>query len=144
MEGDLGVVSNMEQKKLSIMIIDDEAIVGKRLIVALRDSYEVETFVDPKLAIERLQQREFDIVVTDVRMKDIDGMQILEAVTSKSPHTKVILITAYATIEVAQEAIAKGVFDFLAKPFKVSEFLDTIGRAAATLGASRAQPEPQR
>ena len=70
-------------------------------------------------------------------MKDVDGMQILEEARRRSEHTKVILITAFATIEVAREAMAKGVFDFLAKPFKVSELLDTIARAESALPADR-------
>ncbi|MBI4704769.1 MAG: response regulator [Deltaproteobacteria bacterium] len=123
----------MDEKRLKILVVDDEAIVGKRLVVALRESYELETFVDPRLALARIGELEFDIVVTDVRMKEVDGMQILEAVRRRSPRTKVIIITAYATIEVAREAMAKGVFDFLAKPFKVSEFVGTIERAAAAL-----------
>jgi DNA-binding NtrC family response regulator len=122
--------------QLRVMVIDDEAIVGKRLLLALAQSgYAVETFVDPRLALARLNEQEFDIVVTDVRMKDVDGMQVLEEVSRRSPRTKVILITAYATIEVAREAMAKGVFDFLAKPFKVSEMLETLARAAASLAA---------
>lgn len=119
------------ERQTRILIVDDEEIVGKRLLLALKHTgYEVETFVDPKAALARLAEQRFDIVVTDVRMKDVDGIQILEAVTKQSPGTKVVLITAYATIEVAREAVAKGVFDFIPKPFKVSEFLDVITRAA--------------
>ena len=116
-----------------IMVIDDEEIVGKRLLVALELSgYQVETFVDPKLALARIQEKCFDIIVTDVRMKEVDGMQVLEETLRRCPQTKVILITAYATIEVAREAMAKGVFDFLAKPFKVSELtLATVSPIAA-------------
>jgi DNA-binding NtrC family response regulator len=98
--------------------------------------------VDPKAALARLAEQEFDIVVTDVRMKDVDGIQILEAVTKQSPRTKVVLITAYATIEVAREAVAKGVFDFIPKPFKVSEFLDVIAKAAAATGAAAQLARP--
>jgi DNA-binding NtrC family response regulator len=119
------------------MIIDDEAIVGKRLLLAMEHSgYEVEAFVDPKAALERLTEREFDIVVTDVRMEDVDGIQVLEAVTERWPRTKVVMITAYATLEVAREAQAKGVFDFIAKPFKVSEFLEVIDKAATAVRAA--------
>lgn len=119
---------------LTVLVIDDEVIVGKRLLVALHHTgYEVETFVDPKVALERIKEKAFDIVITDVRMKDVDGMQVLEEALRRAPRTKVILITAFATIEIAREAMAKGVFDFLAKPFKVSELLDTITRAAAAI-----------
>ena len=125
------------ERQIRILVVDDEEIVGKRLLLALKSTgYEVETFVDPRAALARLAQQEFDIVVTDVRMKDVDGIQILEAVTKQSPRTKVVLITAYATIEVAREAVAKGVFDFIPKPFKVSEFLEVIAKAAAETGAA--------
>jgi len=124
------------ERKLRIMVIDDEAIVGKRLLLALEHSgYEVEVFVDPKAALARLAEHEFDIVVTDVRMQEVDGIQVLETVTARWPQTKVVMITAYATIEVAREAQAKGVYDFIPKPFKVSEFLEVIGKAAAAVHA---------
>lgn len=124
----------MGNPPLSVLVVDDEAIVGKRLLLALNDAgYDVEVFVDPKEALARLVDRSFDIVVTDVRMQDVDGIQILETVAARSPATKVIMITAYATIEVAHEAIAKGVFDFIPKPFKVSEFLDVMAKAAAAI-----------
>lgn len=125
----------MAEPRLQVMVIDDEPIVGKRLLLALEESgFEVETFVDPRDALARFGEKKFDIVVTDVRMKEVNGIQVLERVLEANPATKVILITAYATIEVAREAMAKGVFDFLAKPFKVTEFLDVINRAAAAVG----------
>jgi DNA-binding NtrC family response regulator len=122
---------------LRIMVIDDEEIVGKRLFLALQHTgYLVETFVDPRAALARLAVQPFDIVVTDVRMQEIDGIQVLEAVAASAPATKVILITAYATIEVAREAVTKGVFEFLPKPFKVGELLEAIRRAATELRQS--------
>jgi DNA-binding NtrC family response regulator len=124
-------------RQVRILVVDDEEIVGKRLLFALKSTgYHVEAFVDPKAAHARLADQEFDIVVTDVRMQEVDGIQILESVTRQSPRTKVVLITAYATIEVAREALAKGVFDFIPKPFKVSEFLDVIAKAAAEIDAA--------
>lgn len=124
------------ERKVRIMVIDDEAIVGKRLLLALEHSgYDVEVFVDPKVALARLGEHEVDIVVTDMRMQDVDGIQVLETVTARWPRTKVVMITAYATIEVAREAQAKGVYDFIPKPFKVGEFLEVIEKAAASVRA---------
>jgi len=124
------------EPKPRIMVIDDEAIVGKRLLLALEHSgYGVEVFVDPKVALARLAEQEFDIVVTDVRMQEVDGIQVLETVTARWPRTRVVMITAYATIEVAREAQAKGVYDFIPKPFTVSEFLEVIGKAAVAAPA---------
>lgn len=116
---------------LQVMIIDDEPIVGKRLKPALEKSgYSVEVFEDGASALERINQKTFDIVVTDVRMDDVDGIEVLSRVTRKSPNTKVIIITGYATIELAREALAKGAFDFIAKPFKPNDLREVIVRAA--------------
>lgn len=124
----------MEEKKLKIMIIDDEHIVGKRLKSALESSGEqVETFEDGEKALERFNESPFDIVVTDIRMEKIDGIEILEKVQARAPKTKVIIITGYATVEVAREALSKGAFDFIAKPFKPGDLREIIQRASNEL-----------
>jgi len=123
--------------RLRIMVVDDEAIVGKRLKPSLeRDGYEVETFGDGTSALERMAQKEFDIIVTDVRMDDVDGMQILEHVRAHSPRSKVIIITGYATVELAREALVKGAFDFIAKPFKPGDLRAIIEKAAVELAGT--------
>ena len=125
------------EKQLQIMIIDDEPIVGKRLKQALtKFGIDVEVFEDSEAAVNRLKDKNFDIVVTDIRMDKIDGIQILERVLERSDHTKVIIITGYATIEVAQEALAKGAYDFIAKPFKPNDLRAVINKAALSLGFS--------
>ncbi len=123
-------------QKLKIMVIDDEPIVGKRLKTALEKSgHTVEIFEDGRKAIETIDSETgLDIVVTDVRMGDVDGIQVLQHVQSKSDRTKVIIITGYATVEVAREAMAKGAFDFIAKPFKPNELRAVIAKAAKELG----------
>lgn len=123
------------QNSLQIMLVDDEPIVGKRLKPALaKYGFEVEVFEDATSALQRLQDKEFDIVVTDVRMEDVDGIQVLERVLARSQRTKVIIITGYATVEVAREALVKGAFDFIAKPFKPNDLRAVIDRAAKALG----------
>ncbi len=124
----------MAKKKLDICIIDDEIVVCKRLQQALtKDKHDVETFVDSKSAIERIDQKKFDIVVTDIRMDDIDGMEVLDRVISKGENTKVIMISGYATIEIARESQAKGAFDFISKPFKPNDLREIIEKAALEL-----------
>ncbi|MBU0993154.1 MAG: response regulator [Proteobacteria bacterium] len=126
----------MEEKKLKIMVIDDENIVGKRLKPALEKTGDiVETFEDGEKALARFNESPFDIVVTDIRMEKIDGIEILEQINAKSPHTKVIIITGYATVEVAREALSKGAFDFIAKPFKPGDLREIIKRASKELRA---------
>jgi len=125
------------EKTLHVMIIDDEPIVGKRLKQALvKYGIHVEIFEDGADALKRLEEKQFDIVVTDVRMENVDGIQILEYITAHSSLTKVIIITGYATVEVAQEAMVKGAFDFIAKPFKPNDLRYVINKAALSLGYS--------
>lgn len=124
----------MFKQALKIMIIDDENIVGKRLKPALEKTGDVvETFVDGETALARFDETPFDIVVTDIRMEKIDGIEILESIMAKSARTKVIIITGYATLEIAREALSKGAFDFIAKPFKPSDLRTVIERASKEL-----------
>ena len=124
--------------KIRVMVVDDEAIVGKRLRPALeKEGYEVEVFGGGEQALERLGERDFDIVVTDIRMDRVDGMQLLEHIVSTSPRTKVVLITGYATVELAREALLKGAFDFIAKPFKPADLRAVLRKAVKALGASK-------
>ena len=123
------------EKKLQVMILDDEPIVGKRLKPALaKHGVEVEVFTDSQKAVSRLQEKRYDIVVTDVRMEEVDGIQVLEYIMSRSDRTRVIIITGYATVEVAREALVKGAFDVIAKPFKPNDLRSAINKAALSLG----------
>lgn len=123
-------------KRLDVMLLDDEPIVGKRLKPALsKIGCDVEVFEDPTVALRRIEEKVFDIVVTDIRMDEVDGMQVLERVLQKSPRTKVIMITGYAMMAVAREAMDKGAFDFISKPFKPDDLRRVIAKAAEALGS---------
>ena len=117
-----------------ILIVDDESIVCERLKAFLEsDGHRVETLVDPVEAMRRLETEDFDIVISDIRMGEIDGIQLMEKVFQKSNRTEVIMITGYATLELARESLTKGAFDFIAKPFKMKEIRGTIKRAMEAL-----------
>jgi len=127
--------SQIQKEKLEVMVVDDEPIVGKRLKPALsKYGYDVEVFDNPVKAMDRFDEKEFDVVVTDLRMENLSGIQVLEHVAEKSSKTKVIFITAYATVENAREALVKGAFDFIAKPFKPNDLRMAIAKAALSLG----------
>ena len=118
----------------SILILDDEPIVSKRLKPSLeKKGYEVEAFTTSAAALERIREREFNIVVTDLKMEGVDGMQFLTEVKEKYPATEVIVITGFATMATAKESFDKGVFDFLAKPFKLGEIAEVISKAEAKI-----------
>ena len=121
-------------RRCKILIVDDEPIVGERLQATLRkDGHLIETFTDPREALQRLNAETFDIVVCDIRMGEIDGLQVMATVLERSPDTKVIMITGYATLELARESLTKGAFDFIAKPFKLGEIRKTIAKAIAAV-----------
>ncbi|OIP86877.1 MAG: response regulator [Syntrophaceae bacterium CG2_30_49_12] len=123
-------------ERLNVLLLDDEPIVGKRLKPALaKIGCNVEVFENPREALKRIEEKDFDIVVTDIRMDEVDGIQILEHVIQKSPRTKVIMITGYAMMAVAREAMEKGAFDFISKPFTPDDLRKVIAKAAHTLGS---------
>src|ERR1700686_5042278 len=115
-----------------IMVIDDEKIVGDMAKLSLeQDGYQVETFLNAEPALKRLQEEKFDIVVTDYKMKGIDGMEVLRTVKNLYPSTQVIMITAFANLDAAIEALRRDVHDFFPKPVKIKELKASIKRALA-------------
>ena len=124
----------MSENKLRVLVLDDEPIVCKRLQPALEKlGFAVDTFTQSVEAMHQVQQSAYDIVITDLKMKEIDGMRFLEEVKKQRPQTEVIVITGFATMETAKQSFQKGVFDFIAKPFKLSEIQDVVPRAAAKI-----------
>lgn len=124
----------MNTDRLKIMVLDDEPIVCKRLKPALeKQGYQVDAFTLSSDAMEQIQEVEYDIIITDLKMKGIDGMQLLTEAKRRSPKTEVIVITGFATMDTAKESFHKGVFDFIAKPFKLSEIQDAVSRAEAKI-----------
>jgi DNA-binding NtrC family response regulator len=118
------------EAKITILVLDDEPIVLKRLGPALEKAgYAVEVFSRSADASARVQEKDFDIVITDLKMEGLDGMQFLTGVKERTPNTEVIVITGFATMDTAKESFQKGVFDFLAKPFKLGEILETVQKA---------------
>ncbi|MFA4916499.1 MAG: response regulator [Syntrophales bacterium] len=123
-------------ERLEVLLLDDEPIVGKRLKPALaKIGCDVEVFENPREALKRIEEKNFDVVVTDIRMDEVDGIQVLEYVRKKSPRTKVILITGYAMMALARKAMEKGAFDFIAKPFQPDDLRKVIAKAAHALGS---------
>lgn len=127
-----GDSDNGSARKARVLILDDEPIVCKRLRPAFQKAgYEVEAFTDSASAMARIEAKQFDIVITDLKMQGTDGMQLLSRTKEIWPDTKVIVITGFATSETAKESMRKGAFDFIAKPFKLNDILDTVRRLMA-------------
>ena len=113
-----------------IIVIDDEKIVcdmAKKILEA--EGYEVETFTDSQLALERIKAQAFDLVITDLKMEHVSGMDILKEVNRLYPKTRVIMLTAYATLDATIEAIRERIFDFFPKPVKIDELKKSVKKA---------------
>ncbi len=105
-----------------ILVVDDEQSLREVLSIMLkRAGYAVTSAMDGEEAIELLNKEIFDLVITDLRMPKIDGMEVLKAVKSASPETVVLIITAFASADSAVEAMKQGAYDYLTKPFQVDE-----------------------
>jgi DNA-binding NtrC family response regulator len=113
-----------------VMVIDDEKIVCDMAKMSLeQEGYMVETFLNAEPALARLKAKRFDVVVTDYKMKGIDGMDVLRTVKDLYPETEVIMITAFANLDTAIEALRGKVHDFFPKPVKIKELKTSIQRA---------------
>jgi len=117
-----------------ILIVDDEPrilLLMKSLMKA--NGFEVETAKDGPAALEIVKRGDIEIVITDLRMTAMDGMQLFAEVQAYNPAIPVILLTAYASVETAIEAMKSGIFDYITKPFKVEDMLACLHRAQEKL-----------
>ncbi|HSN82886.1 MAG TPA: sigma-54 dependent transcriptional regulator [Polyangiales bacterium] len=114
-----------------ILVCDDEASLREMLQILLRrEGYRVDVVDGVRAACERLASVDpYDVVITDLVMPDGTGMEVLDAVRARSKDTQILMITAYATTEQAVEAMRKGAYDYVQKPFKNHELLATLEKA---------------
>jgi DNA-binding NtrC family response regulator len=126
---------------LEICIVDDEQIVCERLQPVLeRNGFAVESFTDSKAAMDRLSEKRFDILITDLKMAHPDGIELLRYAREHSPETRVIIITGFATVETARQAMKGGAVDFIAKPFRLSHLRDLVLKIAEEMQGSSDSP----
>ena len=121
-----------------ILIVDDERVALKNLEhVMNKEGYETTGTQSGANAIRLLEERQFDVVLTDLRMEKVDGMQILQKCRELHPDAEVVLITGYATLESAVEAMKHGAFYYIAKPFKLDEVRKVVKEAVEKVGLKR-------
>ena len=114
----------------SILVVDDENSMREFLEIMLtQDGYQVTLAENGEKACRILDESRFDLVITDIRMKDIDGIGVLKKAKSVDPAPTVVLISAFATAETAVEAMREGAYDYIPKPFKVREFKEIVKEA---------------
>ncbi|MCY1079181.1 sigma-54-dependent transcriptional regulator [Archangium lansingense] len=113
----------------SVLVVDDKENILKLFARLLGDTYEVTCAEDGARALALVAAREFDVVVSDVRMPGADGFEVLRAVKSRYPNTEVVMMTGYATVPDAVEAMRAGAFDYLQKPFLPDAPVELVARA---------------
>lgn len=114
-----------------ILVIDDEPNMLRLLKTILmgKTGYEVATTNNPLEVGKLLQEATFDVVIADLKMPVVDGMDLVDIIKKIDVNLPIIIITAYGTSEIAKEAVLKGAYDFITKPFRKETILISIKRA---------------
>src|SRR3990170_4738658 len=113
-----------------VLLVEDELSVSKGLAMVMREEgYDVDVAVTGQGALNKVKGGAFDLLVADLRLPDMDGMDVIQRVREKRPKTNVLIITGYPSVSSAVEAVKMGVSDYLRKPFTEDEFKTTVKRA---------------
>ncbi len=122
----VGVMANDPK----ILVVDDEPSILSVLSTILRaEDLEVDAALGGEKALELLGENMYDLLLSDLRMSPVDGMELLSHACENHPHMPVIMVTAYGSVETAVDAMKRGAFDYVTKPFKVDELMLTVKRA---------------
>ncbi|HEV7375407.1 MAG TPA: response regulator [Pyrinomonadaceae bacterium] len=123
---------NKVMEKIRVLIIEDDRTVADALRIIMEDDgYEAVVAMNAHQGIEQARLRRFDLTITDVQLPDTSGLDVLTILRKKAPDSPVIIITAHNTTEIITEAMARGAYQVLPKPFLRSEILD-LARKAVT------------
>ncbi len=119
---------------VEILLVDDEMemLVGLEKLLSSRKKFKITTFQNPKSALEKIKTKKYDLVITDLNMEEVSGVDILKCTKDHFPGTNVIMISGYGTIEASVEAMQLGAFDFIEKPFTSKKFFQCIDKALET------------
>jgi DNA-binding NtrC family response regulator len=123
-----------------ILVVDDELdmLMLLRMIIEDNSDYAVETTNNPSEGLKMITEKDYHLVISDLKMPGMDGMELFDELQEIKPGVPVIIITAYGSLETADEAMKKGVADFITKPFRKDSILFTINRV---LELARVQKE---
>jgi len=108
-------------ENISVLIVEDEEIVRDSLKDSLKDSHEVVAVGSAEEALDMVRQRDFDVIVADIRLPGMNGVQLVKEVKATKPYIVMVIITAYPSVELAVDAIKQGAADYLVKPVKIDD-----------------------
>jgi len=125
-------------KKEQILVVDDDALMCKSLCGAIRrKGYEVDATNSGFEALEKLSLKKFAVVITDIKMPEMSGLELLNKIKECSPDTAVVMITAYGSIDTAIEAMKQGSFDYVLKPFPTNKIIEIIEKISGNNNGNR-------
>lgn len=125
-------------KNISILVVDDEEIIAESLKFDLKKKgYEVSVSPSGEDAVEKIEKAGFDVIITDIVMGKLDGLGLLEVIKAKQPGAKVIILTGYASIDTAIEAVRLGADDYLQKPYNKVEMFLRVDKCVTQLELER-------
>lgn len=123
-------ISRLKPVPPSILVMEDEMSVARGLEIVLgEEGYAVDLAMTGRDALDRFAQKEFDLLVADLRLPDISGLDVIRQVKTRRPETGVVVITGYASVSSAVDAMKLGTFDYLPKPFTEDEIKTAVGGA---------------
>ena len=130
--------NNMEDKG-SVLVVDDELGARESMRMILKNQFDVSTADNGDKAVAFIEEHDFDVVITDIRMPGISGIELLEKIKETNPVTAVLMVTAYAALDTAKRAMRLGAYDYIEKPFKPDELREAVRR-----GVTQARQDPIR
>ena len=128
----------MKAKEMKILLVEDEPSVRKGVKEWLTDDgYSIESVETGEQALERVKKEPYGVIVLDLRLPDIDGLQVFEQAKKLRPEIKGIVITAFPSKETKEKGESLGIFDYLSKPFKVTDLEKLVSLALGELGEKK-------
>lgn len=128
-----------------VLVVDDENTLRHFLRLNLQEQgYQVAEAADGQSALQLINQRHFDVALVDLRLTDMDGLEIVRHLRQVAPETSVIILTAYATLDSAIEALRHGAHDYLTKPFNTADLLTSVADSIARQSAEPPIPPQSR
>ena len=132
------------EEKARILVVDDEESHRIMLRAVLQEEgYEVAEAADGPDAIRAVEQEPFDLILLDIRMTTMDGIETLSEIRKISPYVPVLMMTAYASVKTAVEALKAGAFEYLTKPLDIEELKILVEKGAGALPSAGRKPGPQ-
>src|SRR5262245_1461755 len=123
------IAENARPLRSTILVVDDDAGVRESFRLILDDDYEVVDVTNGPQALDIIRSAQVDVVLLDIRLPEMDGIEVLERIKQIDEQVEVILVTAVKTVKTAVAAMKLGAFDYVTKPFEEEELLATIRRA---------------